>query len=125
MAFLYDHGLLPNNLALLLPFSVVTSNAIGSVPSAMLLLQIWPNPPAGVLYGLALLSTLAGSLLLSGSLTNILIAEHADRMGARLTFGDFARAGVPIALLSLAFAAFWLWLIDILPPLPPPLPPMP
>jgi hypothetical protein len=43
LGFLDDHGLLPNNLALLLPFSLVTSNAIGSVPSAMLLLQIWPT----------------------------------------------------------------------------------
>ena len=125
LAFLDDHGLVPNNLALLLPFSVVTSNAIGSVPSAMLLLQIWPNPPSGVLYGLALLSTLAGNLLLSGSLTNLLIAEHADRMGAPLTFRDHARAGIPIALLSLAFATFWLWLIGILPLLPTTPPPTP
>jgi Na+/H+ antiporter NhaD/arsenite permease-like protein len=125
LAFLDDHGLVPNNLLLLLPFSLVTSNAIGSVPSAMLLLQIWPNPPPGVLYALALLSTLAGNLLLSGSLTNLLIAEHADRMGAPLTFRDHARAGIPIALLSLAFATFWLWLIDILPLLPATPPPTP
>ena len=125
LTFLDDHGLVPNNLALLLPFSVVTSNAIGSVPSAMLLLQIWPNPPPGVLYGLALLSTLAGNLLLSGSLTNLLIAEHADRMGAPLTFRDHARAGIPIALFSLAFAMFWLWLLGILPLLPPIPPPTP
>ena len=69
---------------LLTLFSVVTSNAIGSLPAAMLLLQIWPNPPPGVLYALALLSTLAGNLLLTGSLTNVLIAERAERMGARL-----------------------------------------
>jgi Na+/H+ antiporter NhaD/arsenite permease-like protein len=125
LAFLDDHGLVPNNLLLLLPFSLVTSNAIGSVPSAMLLLQIWPNPPPDVLYALALLSTLAGNLLLSGSLTNLLIAEHADRMGAPLTFRDHARAGIPIALLSLAFATFWLWLIDILPLLPATPPPTP
>jgi Na+/H+ antiporter NhaD/arsenite permease-like protein len=125
LAFLDDHGLLPNNLALLLPFSVLTSNAIGSVPSAMLLLQIWPNPPPAVLYSLALLSTLAGNLLLSGSLTNLLIAEQADRMGTRLTFRDHARAGIPIAVLSLAFATFWLWLLDVLPLLPPTPPPTP
>jgi Na+/H+ antiporter NhaD/arsenite permease-like protein len=57
-----------------------------------------------VLYSLALLSTLAGNLLLSGSLTNLLIAEQADRIGAPLSFRDHARAGVPIALLSLGFA---------------------
>jgi len=115
LEFLDDHQLLPNNLLLLLPFAAVTSNAIGSVPTAMLLLQIWPNPPAGVLYGLALLSTLAGNLLLTGSLSNLLIAEHADRFGAGLTFRAYARAGVPIAVLSLAFAVAWLWGMNILP----------
>ncbi len=108
LAFLDDHGLLPNNLLLLLPYSVLTTNTIGSLPASMLLLQIWPIPPPGVLYGLALLSTLAGNLLLSGSLTNLLIAEQAERIGVRLSFTDHARAGIPIALLSLAFAFFWL-----------------
>jgi Na+/H+ antiporter NhaD/arsenite permease-like protein len=99
-------------------FSVVTSNAIGSLPGAMLLLQIWPLAPAHVLYALALLSTLAGNMLLSGSLTNLLIAERAERMGAPLTFRDHARAGVPIALISLAFAVFWLLITQTLPLLP-------
>ena len=84
----------------------------------MLLLQIWPTPPPGVLYALALLSTLAGNLLLTGSLTNVLIAERAERMGARLSFADHARAGVPIAVISLAFAVFWLALTRTLPLLP-------
>jgi Na+/H+ antiporter NhaD/arsenite permease-like protein len=126
LAFLEGSGLLPNSLALLLPFSLVTANAIGSVPSAMLFLQIWPTPPAGVLYSLALLSTLSGNLLLSGSLTNILIAERAASMGVPLSFRDHALAGVPIALLSLAFAVFWLAFTNVLPlTAPPPLPPMP
>jgi Na+/H+ antiporter NhaD/arsenite permease-like protein len=121
-AFLDDYGLLPNNLLLLVPFAAVTSNAIGSLPSAMLVLQIWPNPPPGVLYSLALLSTLAGNLLLSGSLTNLLIAEQAERIGTRLSFADHARAGVPIAVFSLAFAVLWLALTETL-PVTPPIPP--
>jgi Na+/H+ antiporter NhaD/arsenite permease-like protein len=116
--FLETHGLLPNNLLLLLPFAAVTSNVIGSLPAALLLLQIWPTPPAGVLYALALLSTLAGNFLLSGSLTNLLIAEQAERIGMPLTYRDHARAGVPIALLSLAFGVLWLALTHILPILP-------
>ena len=76
LALLSDSGLLPNNLAVLLPFALVTSNAIGSVPAAMLLLQIWPLPPDSVLYSLALLSSLAGNLLLSGSLSTLLVAEQ-------------------------------------------------
>jgi Na+/H+ antiporter NhaD/arsenite permease-like protein len=119
LGFLDDHQLLPNNLMIMLPFAGVTSNAIGSVPTAMLLLRIWPSPPSGVLYGLALLSTLAGNLLLTGSLTNLLIAERAERMGAGLSFREYARAGIPIAVLSLAFATFWLAIMQILPLTPP------
>jgi Na+/H+ antiporter NhaD/arsenite permease-like protein len=119
LVFLDGHGLMPDNLAVLFPFAAVTSNTIGSTAGAILLLQVWPNPPPGVLYGLALLSTLAGSLLLSGSMTNLLIAEHAERMGARLGFAEYARAGIPITVISLAFAAFWLALLHILPGLPP------
>jgi Na+/H+ antiporter NhaD/arsenite permease-like protein len=118
LSFLASHNLLPNGLVPLTLFSVVTSNAIGSLPGAMLLLQIWPLAPAHVLYALALLSTLAGNMLLSGSLTNLLIAERAERMGAPLTFRDHARAGVPIALISLAFAIFWLLITETLPLLP-------
>jgi Na+/H+ antiporter NhaD/arsenite permease-like protein len=116
--FLTEHGLLPGNLALLTPYSLVASNAIGGVPSAMLFLELWPSAPPGVLYALALLSSLAGNLLLTGSLTNVLIAERADRMGARFTFAEHARSGVPIALLSVGFAVFWLALTHTLPTLP-------
>jgi Na+/H+ antiporter NhaD/arsenite permease-like protein len=118
LEYLTDHGLLPASLALLTPFSVVTSNAIGGVPASMLFLQLWPAAPSGALYALALLSSLAGNLLLTGSLTNVLIAERADRMGARLGFADHARAGVPIAILSIAFAVFWLVVTRTLPLLP-------
>ena len=118
LEFLTDHGLLPDSLLLLTPYSVLASNTIGGVPAAMLFLQLWPTAPPGVLYALALLSSLAGNLLLTGSLTNVLIAEHAERMGARLTFAEHARAGVPITIVSIGFAVFWLALTQTLQPLP-------
>jgi len=118
MEFLDAHNLLPNGLVPLTLFSVVTSNTIGTLPGTMLLLQIWQTPPPGVLYSLATLSTLAGNLLLSGSLTNVLIAERADRMGAHLSFREHAKAGVPIAVISLTFAIFWFTITHRLPLLP-------
>jgi len=116
--FLTDHGLLPGSLVLLTPYSLVVSNTIGGVPAAMLFLQLWPSAPPGVFYALALLSSLAGNLLLTGSLTNVLIAERADRMGARITFAEHARAGVPIAVISIGFAVLWLTMTKTLPVLP-------
>ena len=49
LEFLTNNGLLPDSRALLTPFSVLMSNAIGGVPIAMLLLQLWQTPPLGVL----------------------------------------------------------------------------
>lgn len=123
--FFNVHHLMPDNLLVLFPFAAAASNTIGSLAGAMLLLQIWPNPPAGVLYALALLSTLAGSLLLSGSMTNLLIAENAERLGARIGFRDYARAGIPIAVVSLGFAVLWLAMLHTVPIVPPPSAPVP
>jgi Na+/H+ antiporter NhaD/arsenite permease-like protein len=102
-------GWLPDRLAVMVPLALAGSNSIGNVPAVILLLAAWPNPPEGALYGLALLSTLAGNLLLPGSLANIIVAERAAASGVRLGFVEHARCGVPMALLSMAVAAVWLW----------------
>jgi Na+/H+ antiporter NhaD/arsenite permease-like protein len=101
-------GLLPDNIAVLTPLTLLMSNTIGNVPAVILLLQIWPNPPQGALYGLALLSSLAGNLLVVGSFTNLIVLERGAAFGVRISFADYARAGVPITLLSMGFAVFWL-----------------
>ncbi len=108
LSTLQDHGLLPDNIAVLAPLSLVMSNTFGAVPSVILLLKVWPNPPQGTLYGIALLSSLAGNLLVVGSLANLIVVERAAAYGVRLSFSDFARAGIPITIISMAFAIFWL-----------------
>jgi Na+/H+ antiporter NhaD/arsenite permease-like protein len=90
------------------PLSLIASNSIGNVPFVILLLAIWPNPDPGALYGLALLSTLSGNLLLTGSLANIITAERAVAAGSRFGFADHARAGIPMTLISVLMAAIWL-----------------
>lgn len=102
-------GVAPDSLAAMLPGALLASNTIGNVPATILILSLWPSLPAGALYGLALLTTLAGNLLLTGSLCNLIVAERAAATGVTLTFGDFARAGIPMALTSMAIAAIWLW----------------
>ncbi|HXZ02318.1 MAG TPA: SLC13 family permease [Stellaceae bacterium] len=101
-------GLLPDSLAVLTPLTLLMSNIIGNVPSVILLLQVWPSPPQGALYALALLCSLAGNLLLVGSLTNLMVVERGAAFGVRISFAEYARAGVPITLLSMGFAVFWL-----------------
>lgn len=104
-----ESGLMPHRLSVMAPLMLAGSNTIGNVPATMLILSVWPLGEEGPLYGLALLSTLAGNLLLVGSLANIIVAERAGRAGVRLTFMDFAKAGIPMTLATMALAMVWLW----------------
>jgi Na+/H+ antiporter NhaD/arsenite permease-like protein len=114
IAALRMHGLMPDNLALLTPLTLLMSNTIGNVPSVILILQTWSDVTPEVLYGLALLSSLAGNLLLVGSLANLIVVERAGNFGVRIGFAEHARVGIPITLISMAFAlgwlAYWGWL---------------
>ena len=108
MGWLAHHGFLPDRLAVMAPLLAVASNLIGNVPAVMLILSLWHQAPEGAFYGLAVLSTLAGNLLIVGSLANIIVAERAALAGVRLGFGAHARAGIPITILSMAAAVAWL-----------------
>ncbi len=103
-------GLLPDRLAVLAPLALVGSNTIGNVPIVMLILGILPDLPDGALYALASLSTLAGNLLIIGSLANIITVERAREAGVRLGFLEHAKAGIPMTLLAQALAILWLYL---------------
>jgi Na+/H+ antiporter NhaD/arsenite permease-like protein len=48
-------------------------------------------------------STLAGNLILIGSMANPIVAERAAARGVVLGFVEYARVGVPRALLSIAW----------------------
>ena len=108
LARLAELGLLPDRLAVLTPLALLASNTIGNVPAVIMLLSLWPAPPESALYGLALLSTLAGNLFIVGSLANIIVVERAAAVGVRLSFADHARSGVPMTVISLLPAVLWL-----------------
>lgn len=46
---------------------------------------------------------------------NLIVAERASPAAVRLSFRDQAKAGVPITLISMLFAALWVWSIGIMP----------
>lgn len=108
--WLAERQWLPDRVSVMAPLLTLASNTIGNVPAVMVILSMWPIEGGGPLYGLALLSTLAGNLLLVGSLANIIVAERAAAHGVRLGFVDFAKAGIPMTVGSLAVASAWLLL---------------
>jgi Na+/H+ antiporter NhaD/arsenite permease-like protein len=115
MRWLASQGWLPDRVSLLAPVALVLSNTIGNVPAVVMLLTVWQNIPAGVLVGLAVLSTLAGNLLLIGSLANLIVAERAFSAGVQLSFSDHAKSGIPITVISMLFSGLWLWAIGLMP----------
>jgi Na+/H+ antiporter NhaD/arsenite permease-like protein len=83
--------------------TVVLSNVVSNVPAVMLLLPVAKHTLAGPL--LALASTLAGNLLIVGSIANIIVVDAAARRGIRIGWKEHARIGVPVTLVTLAIAA--------------------
>jgi Na+/H+ antiporter NhaD/arsenite permease-like protein len=88
--------------------SFLLSNLVSNVPAVMLLLPTATHPLGGTL--LALSSTLAGNLVIVGSIANIIVVQAAQRRGIPIDWRRHARIGVPVTLCTLAVAAVSLWL---------------
>ena len=86
--------------------SVILSNLVSNVPAAMLLVPFASHPLAGPV--LALSTTLAGNLIVVGSIANIIVIDQAARLGVAISWREHARIGVPITIVTLAIAAAWL-----------------
>ena len=78
---------------------------VSNVPAVMLLLPAATQPFSGPM--LALVSTLAGNLLIVGSIANIIVVDAARRQGIAIDWRRHARTGVPVTLATLAITAAW------------------
>lgn len=86
--------------------AAVLSNLVSNVPAVMLLLPEATHSLAGP--ALALSSTLAGNLILVGSIANLIVVDQAAPLGVGIGWREHARVGVPITFGTLAIAAAWL-----------------
>ncbi len=85
------------------------SNIVSNVPAVMLLKSMAPtfsNPHTAWLV-LAMASTLAGNLTITGSVANIIVVESA-KPDTKISFWDYFRVGLPITIMTLAVG--WVWL---------------
>jgi Na+/H+ antiporter NhaD/arsenite permease-like protein len=90
--------------------ALVLSNIVSNVPAVMLFRPIVPGltDPQTAWLTLAMATTLAGNLTLLGSVANLIVAEIARRRGVQLTFGEYLKSGVLIAIATLGFGVMWL-----------------
>jgi Na+/H+ antiporter NhaD/arsenite permease-like protein len=84
---------------------LVLSNLISNVPAVMLWRNVVPAlpDPALVWQAMAMSATFAGNLLLIGSMANLIVAERAEARGVKLGYWEYARAGIPVTLVTLAW----------------------
>ena len=97
------------------PFTLTTvalSNLVSNVPAVVLLKSLVPAFPnahdAWLL--LAMASTLAGNLTITGSVANIIVVESA-RPDLHIGFRQYFRAGLPITVGTLLIGWAWLQLV--------------
>jgi Na+/H+ antiporter NhaD/arsenite permease-like protein len=84
-------------------------NIVNNVPAVMLLKSLVPgfSNPRTAWMVLAMASTLAGNLTITGSVANIIVVESA-KPEIEIGFRDYLKAGVPITLMTLLVG--WAWL---------------
>lgn len=97
----------PVNLTLT---TAALSNLAGNSAAVMLLLKVVNLAAPATPYVLALANSFGGSLIIIGSVSNIIVIQQARQMGVKISFWDFARLGIPVTLAALAGLLAWIFL---------------
>jgi Na+/H+ antiporter NhaD/arsenite permease-like protein len=84
-------------------FSALLSNVVSNVPAVLVFKSFIPHLPDATRawLTLAMSSTLAGNLTILGSVANLIVVERARRE-VKITFWEYARAGVPLTILTMS-----------------------
>lgn len=85
-------------------FSAILSNLVSNVPAVLLFRPVIPTcpDPTNAWLILAMATTFAGNLTLIGSVANLIVAESAKSKGINLSFVEYLKSGLLIAVISIA-----------------------
>jgi Na+/H+ antiporter NhaD/arsenite permease-like protein len=100
-------GLNLNTPHVLIAATTLLTNTINNSAAVMLLLKVIDLSHPTTAYVLALANSFAGSLILIGSVANIIVVQQAKTMGISIGFWDFARVGIPTTLVALGGLLIW------------------
>lgn len=98
----------PSILALV---TAALSNLINNSAAVLLLVKMVNVAHSPTAYVLALANSFGGSLIILGSMSNIIVVQQARELGINISFRDFARLGVPVTLAAMAGLLAWVALM--------------
>ena len=98
----------PSILALV---TAALSNLINNSAAVLLLVKVVNVTHPSTAYVLALANSFGGSLIILGSVSNIIVVQQARELGINISFRDFARLGVPVTLAAMAGLLAWVALM--------------
>jgi Na+/H+ antiporter NhaD/arsenite permease-like protein len=87
--------------------TTVLSNLVNNAAAVMLLLKVPGVTALPDAYVLALANSFGGSLLITGSVSNIIVVQQARSLGITIGFRDYARLGIPVTLAALCGLLGW------------------
>jgi len=100
-----------DSLPVLAVATATLSNLLNNSAAVLLLVKVTNVAHPAVAYVLALANSFGGSLIIIGSVSNIIVVQQAREMGVEISFRDFARLGVPVTLAAMAGLLGWVALV--------------
>ncbi len=92
--------------------TMVVSNLVSNVPAVLLLKFFIPQQQPDLWWkGLALFSTLAGNLTITGSIANLIVAEIAQGQKVQITAWQYFRVGFPLTVGITLLGIVWLQML--------------
>ncbi len=87
--------------------TTILANLINNSAAVMLLLKVIDLSHPVTAYLLALANSFGGSLIVIGSVSNIIVVQQAQQLGVNIGFRDFARLSIPVTLAALGGLLAW------------------
>ena len=98
-------------------FSVLTvalSNVVSNVPAVMLMKFFIPAGPAEQWWtAMAVFSTLAGNLTLTGSIANLIVVELAKKQNVNIGFSTYLKIGFPLTVIMVVVALVYFRILPV------------
>ncbi|MHB8127163.1 MAG: ArsB/NhaD family transporter [Desulfitobacteriaceae bacterium] len=100
------------SLPLFITLTIILSNVVSNVPAVMMLKFLIPVASAHTWWAsMAVFSTLAGNLTLTGSIANLIVVELAKKQKVNISFSTYFKIGFPLTLTLVAIGLIYFKLL--------------